>query len=434
MPYGGNESVLYVEYSDYGTQINIQSPINDSYIFLGSAGYIWLNATPVNKYNVTVYCGVYLDNVLQYAGTGFNNSVVSFKTGALTDGSHIAKFSCENADGSYSDESVRFQYMDNAQIKHSVVNNFTSGMYDLRDCWNEFSVPDNEERYTVCFGNRTSWDNYYGYSSNCAVNVYGNPECLFFGSNGGGGSGMMWNNRIYSTLNFSSIMPSNAIIVNSSLGFTENCINQEYYGYGYFNETLKGYYAGSSLSNNSWLVSGSGYYVNNQTCGWGLWDGNVATFGKPLCSSPLLLNASLNAHLCNEGSYYDINYTNYSIDVTDLMSYARDRGNIGQLAFTGNEEFVGYDSGWWFDGGRIYSDSFVFDVYYAEPIPPVPSAMSVYASNITELGKGVGGFFYGLQFGVLNIMLGLLFVGVIGLFFYAVFNIVSTSVKEGFKK
>ena len=62
------------------------------------------------------------------------------------------------------------------------------------------------------------------------------------------------------------------------------------------------------------------------------------------------------------------------------------------------------------------------------------SGMGLYASNVTELGKGVGGFFYGVQFGLLPLVLGLMFVGAIGLFFYAIFNIVTTSVKEGFKK
>jgi hypothetical protein len=185
------------------------------------------------------------------------------------------------------------------------------------------------------------------------------------------------------------------------------------------------YYAGDEPFNFSLSNSSGYYYTTNQTCG-----NHFGNITEP----------------CNSTPFYVYDWTtcpvNHNFDVTELVKYGYlSPSKIIQIAVVPDETFgllptgnacnlnknvcgVGVIN---INGNVTYTGTNAFTIFYQAP------NHSSYASNVTVLGQQVGGFLGGLQ-GLLSFLLGLIIVGVVGMFFYAVFFVVTGSVKRGFKR
>jgi hypothetical protein len=53
--------------------------------------------------------------------------------------------------------------------------------------------------------------------------------------------------------------------------------------------------------------------------------------------------------------------------------------------------------------------------------------------NLSALGEELGGFFSGIQDGLLTLLIGLAIVGGIGMLLYGMFIAISSTVKKGFR-
>lgn len=291
-----------------------------------------------------------------------------------------------------------------------VMNDSSSGLVDNYDCSFRYQDYIGSGYDIYCVKDVGSYDNCFGGFT--SYRTFGTETSAYCYSLGYYCVDRVF--RLYYTLDLNNLPEGSSI---SSAYFNFSSVFDGAMG-------VRVYYAGDSVFNQTLYNSGGYDYAVNQTCG--------NQFGN--ITSP-----------CNSTPFYVYDWTscpvNHNFDVTELVKYGYTLpSKTIQIAIVPDETFgllptyngctfnknlcIGYLN---INGNLTYTGTNAFTIFYEAP------NLSSYTSNVTVLGQEVGGFLGGLQ-GLLSLLLGLIIVGVVGMFFYAVFVVVTGSVRKGFKK